>query len=118
MAKTVADLIIERLMSWGVHTVFGLPGDGINGLFEALRTHADQLRRMLAAGTVDVLQADATLCALTRVRHVEYFHDHARIEHMLYDGVLTPIHGMLQPDLSRPGLGLAFKHADAARYAV
>src|SRR5262244_2371239 len=44
MAKTVADLIVERLISWGVNTIFGLPGDGINGLFEALRTHADQLR--------------------------------------------------------------------------
>src|ERR671936_739697 len=44
MAKTVADLIIERLISWGVDTVFGLPGDGINGLFEALRTHQGQLR--------------------------------------------------------------------------
>src|ERR687884_2158693 len=44
MAKTVADLIVERLISWGVNTVFGLPGDGINGLFEALRTHADQIR--------------------------------------------------------------------------
>jgi len=44
MAETVADLIIERLISWGVDTVFGLPGDGINGLFEALRTHRDQIR--------------------------------------------------------------------------
>lgn len=44
MAKTVADLIIERLISWGVDTVFGLPGDGINGLFESLRTHQDQIR--------------------------------------------------------------------------
>src|ERR671925_333682 len=44
MAKTVADLIVERLISWGVDTGFGLPGDGINGLFEALRTHADQIR--------------------------------------------------------------------------
>ena len=44
MAKTVADLIIERLISWGVDTVFGLPGDGINGLFEALRTPQDQRR--------------------------------------------------------------------------
>ena len=60
----------------------------------------------------------ASLAALTRVRHVEYFYDHARIEHMLFDGVLTPVHGALQPDLSCPGLGLAFKHADAARYAV
>jgi pyruvate dehydrogenase (quinone) len=44
MTKTVADLVVERLISWGVNTVFGLPGDGINGLFEALRTHQDQIR--------------------------------------------------------------------------
>src|ERR687888_1565635 len=44
MAKTVADLIVERLIRWGVNTIFGLPGDGINGLFEALRTHQDQIR--------------------------------------------------------------------------
>jgi pyruvate dehydrogenase (quinone) len=43
MARTVADLVIERLIRWGVDTVFGLPGDGINGLFEALRTHQDQM---------------------------------------------------------------------------
>src|SRR6059058_3532609 len=43
MAKTVADLVVERLISWGVNTVFGLPGDGINGLFEALRTHKDRI---------------------------------------------------------------------------
>jgi len=44
MAKTVAELVVERLISWGVDTVFGLPGDGINGLFEALRTHQDQVQ--------------------------------------------------------------------------
>src|SRR5215831_14039543 len=44
MAQTVADLMIERLIDWGVHTIFGLPGDGINGLFEALRTHQDALQ--------------------------------------------------------------------------
>src|SRR2546427_6296644 len=44
MAKTVADCVIERLINWGVDTVFGLPGDGINGLFEALRTHQEQIR--------------------------------------------------------------------------
>ena len=38
MAKTVADLLIERLIDWGVDTIFGFPGDGINGIFEALRT--------------------------------------------------------------------------------
>jgi hypothetical protein len=49
---------------------------------------------------------------------MEYFHDHVRIEHMLFDGALTPVDGELWPDLSRPGMGLEFKRADAARYAV
>jgi pyruvate dehydrogenase (quinone) len=44
MAKTVAELIIERLIDWGVDTIFGLPGDGINGLFEALRTRQDTIK--------------------------------------------------------------------------
>src|SRR5881227_1109328 len=41
---TVADLLADRLIAWGVHTLFGLPGDGINGIFEALRTHQDRLK--------------------------------------------------------------------------
>ncbi len=57
-------------------------------------------------------------CAIARLSPIEYFHDHARIEHMLFDGALTPIDGALHPDRSRPGLGLEFKRADAARYAV
>jgi pyruvate dehydrogenase (quinone) len=44
MAKTVADLLVERLIGWGVDTVFGFPGDGINGIFEALRTRQDQVK--------------------------------------------------------------------------
>lgn len=44
MAKTVADLLIERLIDWGVETIFGLPGDGVNGIFEALRTHQDKIK--------------------------------------------------------------------------
>src|SRR5690349_20030756 len=44
MAKTAADVLIEGLIDWGVDTVFGLPGDGINGIMEALRTHQDQIR--------------------------------------------------------------------------
>ncbi len=44
MAKTTADLLIERLTAWGVDTIFGFPGDGINGIFEALRTHQDTMR--------------------------------------------------------------------------
>ena len=109
-------------------------------------------RRMLEAGAVDVLQADATrcggitgflgvgalceawslplsahcapslhvhpACALRNFRHLEYFHDHERIEHLLFDGALTPKGGVLRPDLSRSGLGLEFKRKDAARFAV
>lgn len=41
MAKTVADLLVERLIDWGVDTIFSLPGDGINGIYEALRNHQD-----------------------------------------------------------------------------
>ncbi len=42
-AGTVADHLVERLIEWGIDTIFGFPGDGINGIFEALRTHQDKL---------------------------------------------------------------------------
>src|SRR5215217_6466186 len=44
MAKTTSDILIERLMDWGVSVIFGLPGDGINGIMEALRTRAGKIR--------------------------------------------------------------------------
>ncbi len=44
MAKQVSDLIVERLLDWGVDTIFGFPGDGVDGFFEALRTHKDKLK--------------------------------------------------------------------------
>jgi pyruvate dehydrogenase (quinone) len=42
--KTVSDLVVERLLEWGVDTIFGFPGDGVDGFFEALRTHQDKLK--------------------------------------------------------------------------
>jgi L-alanine-DL-glutamate epimerase-like enolase superfamily enzyme len=109
-------------------------------------------RRMLEAGAVDVLQADATrcagitgllqvaalcqarcmplsthcgpsvhvhpCCAMIPFRHLEYFHDHVRIEHMFFDGVLSPVQGALRPDLSRPGMGLELKRNDAEQFCV
>jgi L-alanine-DL-glutamate epimerase-like enolase superfamily enzyme len=57
-------------------------------------------------------------CAVPQFRHMEYFYDHIRIEHLFFDGVLTPVHGELEPDRSRPGLGLELKRADIAQYAV
>lgn len=104
-------------------------------------------RRLLEAGAVDVLQADASRCAgisgfmqvaalcasrslplsahcapslhahigcaTIPLRHLEYFHDHARIEAMLFDGFRAPVAGTLLADLSRPGMGLELKAADA-----
>lgn len=110
-------------------------------------------RRMLAAGAVDVLQADASRCggitgflkaadlceafglplsahcapalhvhpgcaATADVRHLEYFHDHARIEALVFDGAPAPAGGALRPDPARPGLGLEFKSKDAGRFRV
>lgn len=57
-------------------------------------------------------------CALPRIRHLEYFHDHARIERLLFDGAVSPAGGALTPDLARPGLGLELRRQDAARFAV
>ncbi|WP_304442395.1 enolase C-terminal domain-like protein, partial [Mycobacterium sp. E3247] len=54
--------------------------------------------------------------AIPNLRHLEYFHDHHRIEHMLFDGALAPDGGALRPDQRRPGLGLEFKRADAEHY--
>lgn len=56
--------------------------------------------------------------ALKQVRHMEYFHDHVRIEGLLFDGAMKPVDGMLTPDISRPGIGLSLKTADAQKYAV
>lgn len=44
MARTESDVLIETLAEWGVDTIFGIPGDGINGIMEALRTHQERVR--------------------------------------------------------------------------
>lgn len=57
-------------------------------------------------------------CAVMHFRYMEYFHDHVRIERLFFDGAPSPLRGELSPDLSRPGLGLELKRADAERYAA
>jgi hypothetical protein len=52
------------------------------------------------------------------VRHLEHFHDHERIERMLFDGLPELVNGTLRPDLSRLGFGIELKRADASRYAA
>jgi L-alanine-DL-glutamate epimerase-like enolase superfamily enzyme len=78
----------------------------------------------VAAGTVRPLSAHCAPSAHAHVatvpstlRHIEYFHDHVRIERMLFDGVLEPVQGHLVP-VEAEGNGLVFKQADAERFRV
>lgn len=56
--------------------------------------------------------------AVRNLGHVEYFHDHHRIETSLFDGTLPPRGGVMTPDLEAVGHGLTFRQADAERYRV
>jgi len=61
----------------------------------------------------------ATLCcALVPAINVEYFHDHARIEQMIFEGAIKPVNGNLKPNLSRPGLGLELKRREAEKFQI
>lgn len=55
-------------------------------------------------------------CALPAFRHAEYFHDHVRIEHMLFEGMPSLSDGALRPDPAAPGFGFVFKESDAQHY--
>lgn len=55
-------------------------------------------------------------CSVPRAVHMEFFHDHAHIERMFFDGFREPVDGCMSPDLSRPGMGLDLKEKDASRY--
>jgi L-alanine-DL-glutamate epimerase-like enolase superfamily enzyme len=54
--------------------------------------------------------------AVPNLRHLEYFHDHQRIEQLLFDGTLDPDGGALRPDADRPGHGMTLRLHDAERY--
>jgi L-alanine-DL-glutamate epimerase-like enolase superfamily enzyme len=71
--------------------------------------------RPLSLHCAPAISAHAS-CALDRLLHLEYFHDHVRIERLLFDGVPELRDGALAPDLARPGHGLELKEADARRY--
>jgi L-alanine-DL-glutamate epimerase-like enolase superfamily enzyme len=90
---------------------------GITGFLQ-VGALCDAFGISLSAHTAPSLHL-APCCALPRIRHIEYFHDHVRIEQMLFDGAQRPRgDGCLYPDLSRPGLGLELKRPDASRFEV
>jgi L-alanine-DL-glutamate epimerase-like enolase superfamily enzyme len=57
-------------------------------------------------------------CASPRAIHMEFFHDHARIERLFFDGFREPVQGMMSPDLTRPGMGLELKESDADKFRI
>ena len=90
---------------------------GITGLIEAMSL-CKGFSIPFSAHTAPTVHANVCCSALADVRHIEYFHDHERIEHMFFEGASTPVRGELFPNESQPGLGIAFKRADANRYAI
>jgi L-alanine-DL-glutamate epimerase-like enolase superfamily enzyme len=89
---------------------------GVTGFLEAAAL-AHSFAIPFSAHTSPSIHAHAG-CAARTIAHVEYFHDHARIENMLFEGVLQPEDGCLRPDAERAGLGLVFKRQDAERWRI
>jgi L-alanine-DL-glutamate epimerase-like enolase superfamily enzyme len=89
---------------------------GITGFLQ-VATLCEARSTDLSAHTAPAASLPAC-AAVRRLRHLEYFHDHVRIEAMLFDGVRRPEAGTLKPDPSRPGLGLELKSSVAERYAA
>ena len=106
-----------RLLSAGAVDCLQLDVTRCGGITEFLRGAA-----LAAAHNVQVsghcapnLHAPVA-AAVPNLRHLEYFHDHQRIERMFLDGALDPDGGVLAPDPGRAGLGLELRSADAERY--
>lgn len=72
----------------------------------------------LSAHTAPTVHSNICCSVAANVRHIEYFHDHERIEHLVFDGAAAPIKGELHPNTDLPGLGITFKRGEASRYAV
>ena len=89
------------------------------GITNLLRVDAlCRARSLPLSGHCAPAVAAHALAACECTIHLEYFHDHVRIEDMLFEGTLSPEGGALRPDHERPGLGLELKRADAERYRV
>jgi L-alanine-DL-glutamate epimerase-like enolase superfamily enzyme len=114
------DLVyFHQMLDAGAVDVLQADATRCGGITELIRVSALCEARSLrmSTHTAPALHLHAC-CALPSVVHAEWFHDHARIENMLFDGVRQPRDGLLAPDLSRPGLGIELRRADAERYAV
>jgi len=109
----------RRMLSAGAVDVLQADVTRCGGLTQMLQVAA------LCAASAVLLSAHtspsihAHVCAaIAPLAHLEYFHDHARIERLLFDGVLDPVEGALCFDSARPGLGLELRERDAQRYEI
>src|SRR5437763_2923638 len=109
----------ERMLEAGAVDILQADVTRCAGITELMRVGALCRARSLplSGHTAPALHVHP-LCAVQQLEHLEYFHDHARIEAMLLDGVPEPDGGALRPDLDRPAHGLELKRADAERYAA
>ncbi len=104
----------ERMLAAGAVDVLQVDASRCAGFTEWFRAAS-----VAAAHAVDVSAHTAQslhvhpAAGTPNLRHIEYFHDHARVDRLLFDGVLDPTDGDLRPDLSRPGIGLELKRKDA-----
>ncbi len=89
---------------------------GITGLLEVSGLSAAKQIDM-SAHCAPAISAHA-FCAVERLRHLEYFHDHVRIESMIFDGTIPPVDSALRPDQSVPGHGLVLRRPDPERFQV
>jgi L-alanine-DL-glutamate epimerase-like enolase superfamily enzyme len=112
------DLVyFERMCAAGAVDCLQVDVTRCGGITEFLRAAA-----VAAAHGLDVSGHTApsmhahVACAVPNLRHLEYFHDHVRIERLLFDGTLDPKNGSLTPDPAAPGHGLTFKRQDAERF--
>lgn len=109
----------ERMLSHGAVDVLQADASRCGGLSGFLRVSALCEARSipLSAHCCPALHVHAC-CAARAAIHLEYFHDHERIERMLFDGAVEPREGMAIPDRSRPGLGLEFRKSDARKFEI
>ena len=90
--------------------------EGITGFLKA-HSLCESFHRPFSSHCAPALHLHPAL-SLKNIIHMEYFRDHVLIERELFDGTPVAKDGKLKPDLSRPGLGLEFKHKDAAKYQI
>jgi L-alanine-DL-glutamate epimerase-like enolase superfamily enzyme len=109
----------RRMLEAGAVDVLQADITRCGGVTELLRIGAlcDARSLPLSGHTAPALHAHVA-CAMPSMRHLEYFHDHVRIEERLFDGVLKPTGGALRPDRSRSGIGLEFRRGDAEQFRV